>query len=168
MRVLWLTNFVMPDLAKALDQRPSPRGGWMPALAEALVDSGEIKLAVATAVNIPNRYHEVLKNVSYFALPKGKNSVTGANIPENLIGQFDQVVKEFRPDVIHIHGTEYFQGLLTGRGYLRIPRVISIQGILDVYQRHYFGEMSTSELVRARTLRDWVRSDGLFEQKLKT
>lgn len=167
MRVLWLTNLLMPDLAVALNKSPSPRGGWMPALAEALIESSHIKLAVATVVKERNHSKKILKNIRYYVLPKPKGKLDGKRIPLSLIKEYQHVVNDFRPDVIHIHGTEYFQGLLTGRDFLKCPTVISIQGIIDASERHYLGGIPINKLLTTRTLRDWIRFDGLIEQKFK-
>ena len=167
MRVLWLTNFLMPDLAVALNRSPSPRGGWMPSLAKALAENSQIKLAVATAVNQQKYHKELLQNIRYYVLAMPKTGVDGGRLPLSLIQEYQRVVKEFRPDIVHIHGTEFYQGLLTGRDFLKCPTVISIQGILDACQRHYWGGIPVKLLLINRTLRDWVRFDGLIEQKLK-
>lgn len=167
MRVLWLTYMPMPDLAIALGKTPSPRGGWMPALAEALVESGQVSLAVATNVPGATWRQDDINGVRYYTLPSPKGAIHGGRIPIPLIQAYLRAVEEFQPDVIHIHGTEYFHGLLTGRGYIKCPTVISIQGIIDVYQRYYWGNIPFVKLLRTHTLRDWVRMDGLIEQKIK-
>lgn len=167
MKILWLTNFLMPDHAMALGHTPSPRGGWMPALAEALVDSGQVTLAVAT--NVPGAIwrQDAINGVRYYTLPCPRGSIHRGRLPVALVKVYQRAVEDFRPDVIHIHGTEYFQGLLTGRGYLKYPTVISIQGLLNACHRHYWGGISFAELLSTRTLRDWVRLDGLFEQRFR-
>jgi len=38
----------------------------------------------------------------------------------------------FRPDLVHVHSTENQFGLLAGQGFA--PVVVSIQGILSVYE----------------------------------
>ena len=167
MRVLWLTNFLMPDLAVALKKPPSPRGGWMPALAEALVESDQVKLAVATVVKERNYCKEIINNIRYYALPMPKGKVDGKRLPLALIEEYQRVVDDFHPDIVHIHGTEFYQGLLTGRGILNCPTVISIQGLIDACKRHYWGGIPFNELLKTRTLRDWIRFDGLIEQKIK-
>ncbi len=166
MRVLWLTNILMPDLAIALGQVPSHRGGWMPTLAKALVESGRVELSIAT--NVPGAVwrKERIHDVQYYAIPMPKSKVDGRRLPPSLIHDYQRVAEDFQPDVIHIHGTEYYHGLLTGRGYLKCPTVISIQGIIDAYQRHYWGNISLGKLLTTRTLRDWVCMDGLIEQKV--
>lgn len=166
MKVLWLTNLLMPDMATALGRSPSPRQGWMPALADALVESTSVELAVATAVQGQSFHKEIVRNVKYYAFLRPKGNVDGNHLPLPLIENYRRVIEDFRPDVIHIHGTEFFQGLLTGRGLLECPTVISIQGIIDVCEKHYWGNIPFIKILMTRTLRDWVRLDGLIEQKL--
>jgi len=139
----------------------------MPTLAKALVKSGRVELSIAT--NVPGAVwrKERIHDVQYYAIPMPKSKVDGRRLPPSLIHDYQRVEEDFQPDVIHIHGTEYYHGLLTGRGYLKCPTVISIQGIIDAYQRHYWGNISVGKLLTTRTLRDWVRMDGLIEQKVK-
>jgi len=139
----------------------------MPALAKALVERGDVQLAVATALNIPESRKENIHNINYYALPLPVKPLKPGELPASLIEDFRQVLDDFQPDVIHVHGTEYFEGLLTGRGYLNCPTVISIQGIIDVYQHYYWGDIPFHKLVTSRTLRDWLRFDGLIEQRMK-
>lgn len=167
MKILWLTNHIMPDHAQVLGLVPSPRGGWMPTLAEAIVESGKVTLGVATNVTGTALRQDNINGVRYFTTPSPKGPINNGCLPDALVMAYQRAVEEFRPDVIHIHGTEYFQGLLTGRGHLNCPTVISIQGILDVYQRHYFGGLSFGKLLTTRTLRDWIRMDGLIEQRFR-
>lgn len=167
MRILWLTNHVMPDLARTLNEVPSPRGGWMPALAEAIVEQGGVDLAVATLVKGQDFFRIDAGDICYYALPMPAANLNRGHLPESMISEYQRVVDEFRPDVIHIHGTEYFQGLLTGRGHLNCATVISIQGIIDACRKYYWGGIPFKTLLATRTLRDWIRLDGLIEQKKK-
>lgn len=167
MRVLWLTHILPPKLAKSLGLETFNRGGWVSSLADALSESPAISLAIA--VNMPGdlRAKDKVDNVQYYTIPMGTCKSTASRLPPALIRIYQEVIEDFRPDLIHIQGTEYFHGLLTGRNDIKTPAVISIQGILDVCQRYYQGEMTWKEILGSRTLRDWVRLDGLTEQKFK-
>lgn len=167
MRVLWLTYFKPPELARVLNRVPSHKGGWVSALAEALVASGQIELAIATNVRHAVARKERIANIWYYVVPMSKGSETGQCLTKSLVRQYQDVLADFRPDVIHIHGTESFHGLLTGRGHLECPSVISIQGILDVYGMHYLDGIPLTQLLTSRTCRDWLRLDGLIEQSIK-
>jgi glycosyltransferase involved in cell wall biosynthesis len=56
------------------------------------------------------------------------------------------VVEDYGPDLVHVFGSEHCYGLLAT--LIRPPLVVWIQGILDVYQRHYFGSMCCLERLR--------------------
>lgn len=167
MRVLWLTNHMFPEHAAALGEPSNPVGGWMPALADALVASGQVELGIATNIRGQSKPQQRINNKTYFSIPEPHGKTDFANLPQALIQDYQRVVDEFKPDIIHVHGTEYFQGLLTGRKLLECPNVVSIQGIIDVCKDHYWGGLSFADLVKSRTLRDWIRFDGLLEQKLR-
>jgi len=49
------------------------------------------------------------------------------------------IIDRFNPDLIHIHGTEGYYGLLSGR--TQTPVVISLQGILDAVADAYWGSI---------------------------
>jgi glycosyltransferase involved in cell wall biosynthesis len=165
LRILWLTNILLPEFAKFLGKEETHRGGWMPALAEVLSERDSIKLGIATNVSDVKWQTHKINNVTYYAVPMTQRNFNYNKLSKSLIEGFQRVVDSFKPDLIHIHGTEYFHGLLTGRGFLQQPTVISIQGILDVCCRYYNSGISLKELLWCRTLRDWIRFDGLFEQQ---
>ncbi|NOZ36666.1 MAG: hypothetical protein GXP11_01100, partial [Gammaproteobacteria bacterium] len=138
----------------------------MPALADALVNQENLELAIATPLDVSSQKELNIKGIRYYVIPCRKKSLQGSELNPALIDAYKKVVDEFQPDIIHIHGTEYFEGLLTARRYINYPTVISIQGIIDVYKHHYFGGINLRTVVSTRTLRDWVRCDGLIEQKI--
>lgn len=166
MRALWLTNHILPDHSTDLGKKPLPIGGWMSALADALMENGQVELGIAT--NMPGCLwsRKQINNKVYFSVPVPQN-INYRTLPHSLIQGYQRAADEFKPDIIHIHGTEYFNGLITGRKYIKYPTVISIQGIIDVCKQHYWGGISFSDLIKSRTLRDWIRLDGLIEQKIK-
>jgi glycosyltransferase involved in cell wall biosynthesis len=166
-KILWLTSFPLPDLTSALGKTSAPICGWLGALAGALATNGEIELAVAS--NVPRTIFTKKKicGVQHYAIPMPKDHVNGRRLPKSLIIDYQRALKDFQPDLIHVHGTEFYHGLLTGRGHLERPTVISLQGIIDAYVSHYFGSISRSAVLKSRTLRDYVRFDGLVEQKYR-
>jgi len=128
-------------------------GSWMLALLEALSKNREIRLAVACVYpGLPKQKLEV-DGVSYFCMPQGQvrrlfHFVDRDDDP-SLVDWCVQVIQEWQPDVIHIHGTERFYGLLTACKGVNVPSVVSIQGILTEYckWRYTFGELSISDVI---------------------
>jgi len=60
------------------------------------------------------------------------------------------LVNQWGPDMVHIHGTEAAYGLLTARNIIKYPALISLQGLLGPYSEwyHYFGNNSFRDIVR--------------------
>lgn len=158
MRVLWFTNIVLPDLARALGRTPEVTGGWMSSLLEALRGVDDVEVAVATLA--PGRQfvgrHDT-GGVSYFCLP-GPVSSGKALLPA-FTSACDEVVRLFKPDVIHVHGTENPYGLYTGLPLADCPAVVSIQGLLHLCARHVGGDLRLSEAadVGLQGVMSWAR-----------
>lgn len=165
MRILWITNILFPAPSEALRMPVSVYGGWMVSLLRALRRSF-LDLEFAIATTYPGKEFKNLKidEVTYYLLPSSKPMSCYNKDLEPLW----QVVKdEFKPDVIHIHGTEYAHGL----AYIRacgVDRVcVSIQGLVSVYSRYYYAGISMSEILKNITLRDILKFDTIFHKKRK-
>lgn len=165
MKVLWLSNMLLPDIAKALGRPIQHRGGWMPALANALVQDGKIELGIVTNTTNITWQHQTINGIHYYLTPLPQGKFSYKKLPLPLIQGYQRAVEHFNPDIIHVHGTEYFQGLLTGCGHLQKPSVISIQGILDVYKEYYTAGIPKLKLLTGRSAMDWLRLNGLYEQQ---
>jgi glycosyltransferase involved in cell wall biosynthesis len=75
-----------------------------------------------------------------------------------------QIVKEFAPDLLHIHGTERFYGLLRSRGLTGVPAVISLQGLMGPYATFTgtFGALSPTEILAATRPAELLMRLGLL------
>src|SRR6476620_1296443 len=116
-RVLWFTN--TPYLAAEMLNLPTIGGGWINSLEEKTGAVAQIELGVAF-----RHGHGDLKKFSkgrttYFAIPdntskrkmladRHRNRLDD----ESLVNHCVQIVKEFKPDVINIFGTEDAFGLI--------------------------------------------------------
>jgi glycosyltransferase involved in cell wall biosynthesis len=73
-----------------------------------------------------------------------------------------ELMVQWRPDIIHVHGTESFYGLLPPEVGLRSRTVISLQGYLSHCARHMLAGLSPGEIIRAERLRDLTRMSGMI------
>lgn len=64
-----------------------------------------------------------------------KNTAFEAQRDDICLKKFQRVVEDFKPDIIHIFGSEQCYGLITK--YTEVPVVIHLQGILNVYWNAY-------------------------------
>jgi len=167
LKVLWLSHNPLPFYADAIGASKAISGGWLVALADALVNSGNVYLAVVSDVAGADWNHMSLGGIENYTVPTPRERHPLLRPTKDMVHYYKQVVREFNPDAIHIHGTEAFFGLLTADGHLDRPTVISIQGIINHHRRHLLGGISIFDILKTRTLRDWLLFDGLFEQRLR-
>ena len=163
MKVLWITNTIFPAPSKALGIPAPVVGGWMYGLANHIATTENIKLAVATTYNGNEFKTFEIDGVFYYLLP----CRTPWNYSKNLETFLQKLCADFKPDVVHIHGTEYAHGLACMRACPSLNYVVSIQGLVGVIARYYFAGLSLSELFKSITFRDMIRFDTLFQAKNK-
>jgi glycosyltransferase involved in cell wall biosynthesis len=144
MRILWFTNILMPDVCKAFGQPAQVVGGWMPSLLSALLRTGNVEMAVAAVHRDLNSVEKmVLNGVTYYLLPKSTEDER--KLTERFKDYCTFAIKDFVPDLVHIHGTENLFGLYTAQERPPCPVVISIQGLLHVCYRHVLGGLTFSQ-----------------------
>jgi glycosyltransferase involved in cell wall biosynthesis len=99
--------------------------------------------------------------IDCFVIPKGWSD-TSAAFGAGLRACRD-LVNEWKPDLIHIHGTEGAYGLLTAHCLVKGPAVISLQGLLGPYAEwyQYFGNRSLMDIFR---MHRWLEIPALRGQ----
>lgn len=161
MRILWFSDTAMPAVRRRLgltDQ--GNRAGWVANAATALSARKEIELGIAWSSPLLQQHLQFTEGaLTYYCIPRGGwmeavgHRLRGTPlrhawqlltyVPRYSIRQPLQdcmrVVEEFQPDLIHIHGTESFYGLLGAR--TEKPVVVSLQGILTEYAKVYWGSI---------------------------
>lgn len=165
MRVLWITNIMLPPICEALNIKVPVTGGWMYSSLKNLQKFDDLEFAVATVYNGREFVSRLIGNTTYYLLPIG-NKNNQRYLP-HLEPLWHRVNQEFKPDIIHIHGTEYTQGLAYIRACGNKGVVVSIQGLVSVYERYYLAGILPKEIIRNITLRDTLRCDNIFKQKKK-
>ncbi len=146
MKVLWFTGIPMPEMLGQSNAEHASGGTWMIALLEQLAKSPDIELAVACAA--PELRDETFRGaggVSFHSISQNPLrryiSLCGLNDDKRLLDVCARLVAEISPDIVHVHGSERFYGLLGARGLCNVPVVTSIQGLVHqiAKPRAYFG-----------------------------
>lgn len=157
MKILWITNIVFPEAQALLKGYGALKasGGWMLGAAEVLVKEKGIHLTVASIsmdVNTLTCLHG--EEITYYILPYGKGNTRRNRSYEPL---WRKVRDAVRPDVVHLHGTEYSHGL----AYLEACGVdnvcVSIQGLVSAYCYYYYYGLSRYEIFKSFTLASLIR-----------
>lgn len=156
---------MLPPICEALNIKVPVTGGWMYSSLKNLQKFDDLEFAVATVYNGREFVSRLIGNTTYYLLPIG-NKNNQRYLP-HLEPLWHRVNQEFKPDIIHIHGTEYTQGLAYIRACGNKGVVVSIQGLVSVYERYYLAGILPKEIIRNITLRDTLRCDNIFKQKKK-
>lgn len=143
-----------------------PGGYWMSTLHDALVGHNNIKLGVVTVCPTTSDFHFEYKGVDYYVI--GRFRYIKEMLWRRYLKKCAKIASDWNPDLIHVHGTESYYGLLKAKGYVKCPMVVSIQGLLSEYQRCYFGSLSCWEIVKSQRIAELLRGSGLIWDYCRT
>ena len=172
MRVLWFTNILMPEASNHLGLPAAGGSGWwMSVLLDRLKDRENLKLAIVASVGWRDAHFEK-DGVEYFVvktpLRRAIWSWLGSyrdRLPiKRQLAKYASLICEWKPDVVHVHGTESEFGLIRAWGLSDVPFAVSIQGLMTPYAANAYGGLLPAELhgavrgvlgVRTRCLERW-------------
>lgn len=147
MRVLWITNILFPEAEQILkgygDLHSS--GGWLLGCANELCKRDGLELAVA-AVSPLVKHLERLEGekIIYYIIPRGKGNLKYNKEYETV---WQNINKDFCPDIVHIHGTEFSHGLAYVNACGNQDVVISIQGLMGECYKYYSYGLTTLQIL---------------------
>lgn len=167
MRVLWFTGNAMPDINRHFGMEDRGTGGWMGALLEQMKEYEDIELGIVTATPQFPDISVKIDGVDYFVIhqkiSKFRPAICSVDNKPEYLARCIRIIEQFKPDLIHIHGTERFYGSIVFEKLIDIPVIISIQGIMNACSEWYrwFGKMTLWNIFLA-TNSDTFRMSGLF------
>lgn len=164
MKILWIVNTIFPYPAKQLKIQKSAFGGWLNALAEQLKNQEDIELGIASIYN----GNEIKKyydgRITYYLMPGAPAIKYNKHLNKYAL----DILNDFNPQILHIHGTEYAHGL----AFINVcnektKKLVSIQGLVSCIEKVYLASIPYKEILKNITLRDILKQDNLFQQKNK-
>ena len=170
MRVLWLCNIMLPAYAKAHDLPFSVREGWLTGCLDAITKGSggdnKIELGVCFPATGDIAFSsEVIDGVTYYGF------VEDLDHPEIYDGtvenRFHVILDDFKPDILHIFGTEFPHTLAMLRAFGNPEKtLLGIQGVCGVIADEYMANLP-EEVQNAATFRDKLKKDSLLQQQEK-
>lgn len=121
MKILWLVNIVMPELAEHLGRKVSVFGGWLTGALHAVRTAGHELVICATESRTDVQCSDV-SGVRYYLAPSGSVEVMEIH--------FRTILQKEKPDVVHIYGTEFEQCWAMSQAADPERTVVQIQGAL--------------------------------------
>ena len=165
MTVLWITNIVFPEALALLkgDGSLKSSGGWMLGAAESLSNQKDINLVVASvSPDVKKLTNLKGDRIEYYLIPYGKGNDKYNPDYERYWLEIQKIV---HPEVVHIHGTEFTHGLAYVRACGSENVVVSIQGLVSVYERYFYSGLSKWEAIYCFTLRSFLGRSIFAERR---
>ena len=192
MKVLWVCNLILPEIAEQLGLPSLPKEGWIEGLLHGLLESKNAP-EIMIAFPVPKEAGETAPGRAGVALPEGEESDAAKRIrhrgkayvgdteiawfgfredtqhPEIYRKALEQEMRDVlelaQPDIVHCYGTEYPHTLAMARAFGKPNRLlISIQGPISIYAQRYMAHLP--ERVRGNvSFRDLIRHDSLAQQQ---
>lgn len=160
MRVLWITYTVFDPFFPFAKGSPFRSSSWTAPLFYSLYKQQNIELGSIAPVLNGEYQKEEIQDIVYYSLPinSGDNET---HLNNDLINSYQKAIYDFKPDVIHVHGVEKNFGLI--RKYIDpdIPIVCSIQGLINPYYLFLKHSVSTLNLKKHMSLKNWLGRGGV-------
>lgn len=166
MKILWVTAVTPAHVAGKYSDKKAIFGNWVDNSLARLLQMPDVEVAVVCPAGKEHRKFgpgefKDAPNLRAYVIPYGKHMWLGKREQEF----FREAYAEFRPDVVHIHGTEFAIGLNWIQAVGKTATMVTIQGLVSVYGRYYLGGIDHPGAYN--TFRDIVRRDTLLQQQQK-
>lgn len=159
MKVLWLTNSVLPDARSHMGCTRPSSGPWMPTLLDSLVQRAGIEIHVGTLTHEFPASSFSVSGVRYSLLETHRSWLY--NSARDDLGAILRLVDEVAPDVIHVHGTELEYGLICRDAAIARKTLVSLQGLIGPYASWCTGQLTFSQQLSVTSLPDLLRGKGI-------
>lgn len=155
-KILWTVNILPPRVLSHINIKGGHSISWVDAMSSCLSKRNDIKLGIVAPARVLEIRQFEFENIIYFLIPN--HFPTKAN--------WRLIISKFSPDLIHAYGTEGTHNInLIKEVDAKLPIIISLQGILSEYQKHYYAGIDLSTIIRNITLRDLCRGSIITGRK---
>lgn len=156
-KILWIINIVLPEALQLLNNANElmSSGGWLLGAANSLSNHPDINLVIACPSSLVKELCFLQgSQIGYYVFPMGKGN-THKN-PE--YRKYWRIISdEYKPDVVHIHGTEFTHGYEFLKECGADNVVVSIQGVVSAIADYYNLGLSLMDIVKNITFRDILK-----------
>jgi len=163
MKVLWLSNIQTSVTNKNVGC------SWIGSLESEISKISDIQLGISFNSSQPDISKFTIGTTTYFPIriAPAKNKfkqlfdrLTHKIESEDIIQSYLEIIQDFKPDLIHIFGTENDYGLIIPK--TTIPCIIHLQGNLTVISLKWFTGFSSIEMLKYSKKSLLLKGLGLF------
>lgn len=172
MRVLWTVNLIPAEVSVKLGIASEVLGGWVESMAEQLRKNSDIELGIVCKCEKNLNFKETINGITYFSL-----FYTSSTSLEELEKKCDDIISEYKPDIINIEGTEFLHARamqLTAQKK-NVPAVVSLQGILNGQYVYQCGQLQIDDMMFSKSVTEifagWImhlRKTKWYKSRMKS
>lgn len=160
MKILWLSGRLLSSGDDGYT------GTWLSPVAESLVNSGEVQLGNITQGRTAHVVRCDRGAIRQWIVPCAAGGRPNGLPGTDLVDQIVRVVEEFRPQVVHVWGTESFWGVLTARRAIHGPAVVlEMQGLKLAVAKLFHGGLSLAERMACMGLKEYLCRTGIRQKQ---
>ena len=174
MKVLWVCNIMPPTIARQIGVSYSNREGWLSGILDRVAqeqgrNSIELGIAFPAGEELGDlqRTMQLGENMSCRCYGFSENTDTPEVYDPGLEKRFEEILADYKPDILHVFGTEFPHALACIKTYGQPERtLVSIQGLCSAIAEEYMADLPV-KVQRQVTLRDRIKEDSLKQQQKK-
>lgn len=173
MKILWLCNIMLPAITEQLHMEYSVREGWLTGILSKMTSekaSAEVNLGICFPVSKDRCEYQATLNLDGLSVAC-YGFYEDLTHPERydraLETRFLAITDDFKPDIVHIFGTEFPHTLAMTKAFPYPEKIlIGLQGIISRCGEEYYAGLP-EKTIRSVTFRDWLKNDSIRKQKEK-
>ena len=165
MKILWLTNVKLPIVYKLLGKKnKTVVGGWLDQISEKVIQHHQLIVCYPTDSN--NKEMGIIDNLVYYGICFESKKLRKGTLDENkYVPLLMNILQKENPDIIHIHGTEFQYSYFMTKAAKKINMgervVISIQGLVGFYAKHYLFDLP-KYVVYGKTIKEILLRESVY------
>jgi glycosyltransferase involved in cell wall biosynthesis len=163
MKILLVVNIPLPETSELFNLKVGNSGGWLIGLINSLTSYSNIELNVAFPLKGNKVIKRTGKKINYYSFPQYKNKEYSPNIYDD---KFENILKDVKPDLVHVFGTELPHSLAIVNTCNRngVVSIVSIQGLVSKIHEHFYSDLPKS-VIHKSTIRNVIRRDNIKNLK---
>ena len=161
MKVLWLSNCIL------IESDIASTGTWIQSMADALLDIGTVELAVISVGSVAKFTRQDYRGILQWVIPSSDRLGENGLPSDSLLKDIVTTIEQFKPDLIHNWGVEYFWGLLTVRKYISMPALLEMQGMKKAIAKYITADLTVKELFQCIWIKELLRQTTIHSTKKK-
>ena len=167
MKILWVVNIMLPEIASSLNRESSVREGWLTGILNEMdVNSTEYELAIAYPTKDTTVKESTIRN-NIKCYPFYEDLDHPELYDDRIEAPAKRIIDKEKPDIVHIYGTEFPHALSFVRAFNDSKHtIITIQGVCSRIAKDYMA-LLPKKVINSVTFRDIIRRDTLKMQMRK-